>query len=107
MVRVFLFLQKLRGSDGVIGAQTLALLPYDQYLHKFADYFQQGDMESNGKSVTKSGKRVDYQTGVCRGPRLGDNNQLIDIANHLGRGGHQRTAFILPARPSRHETHPS
>ncbi|KAJ3501382.1 hypothetical protein NLJ89_g9363 [Agrocybe chaxingu] len=46
------------------GAQTLALLPYDQYLHKFADYFQQGDMESNGKSVTKNGQRVNYQTGV-------------------------------------------
>lgn len=50
------------------GAQTQLLLPYDQYLHKFADYFQQGDMESNGKFVTKGGQRVDYQTGVrfCR-----------------------------------------
>ena len=47
------------------GAQTHVLLPYDQYLHKFADYFQQGDMESNGKYVTKSGQRVNYQTGVC------------------------------------------
>ena len=47
------------------GAQTHALLPYDQYLHKFADYFQQGDMESNGKSITKGGQRVTYQTGVC------------------------------------------
>lgn len=46
------------------GAQTQALLPYDQYLHKFADYFQQGDMESNGKTVTKDGSRVDYETGV-------------------------------------------
>lgn len=46
------------------GAQTQALLPYDQYLHKFADYFQQGDMESNGKSITKDGSRVNYQTGV-------------------------------------------
>jgi glucose-6-phosphate isomerase len=46
------------------GSQTHALLPYDQYLHKFADYFQQGDMESNGKFVTKGGQRVDYQTGV-------------------------------------------
>ncbi|KAJ7880765.1 Phosphoglucose isomerase-domain-containing protein [Mycena olivaceomarginata] len=45
------------------GAQTHALLPYDQYLHKFADYFQQGDMESNGKTITKGGQRVDYQTG--------------------------------------------
>lgn len=47
------------------GAQTHALLPYDQYLHKFADYFQQGDMESNGKFITKEGQRVNYQTGVC------------------------------------------
>jgi len=47
-----------------LGAQTQALLPYDQYLHKFADYFQQGDMESNGKSVTKAGDVVSYQTGV-------------------------------------------
>jgi glucose-6-phosphate isomerase len=47
------------------GSQTHALLPYDQYLHKFADYFQQGDMESNGKFVTKGGQRVNYQTGVC------------------------------------------
>jgi glucose-6-phosphate isomerase len=48
-------------------AQTHALLPYDQYMHKFADYFQQGDMESNGKSVTKSGDKVDYETGVSVG----------------------------------------
>jgi glucose-6-phosphate isomerase len=48
------------------GSQTHVLLPYDQYLHKFADYFQQGDMESNGKFVTKDGNRVNYQTGVCR-----------------------------------------
>jgi glucose-6-phosphate isomerase len=47
------------------GSQTQLLLPYDQYLHKFADYFQQGDMESNGKSVTKNGEKVNYQTGVC------------------------------------------
>lgn len=46
------------------GAQTQLLLPYDQYMHKFADYFQQGDMESNGKFVTKGGQRVTYQTGV-------------------------------------------
>ena len=64
-------------------------------------------MESNGKSVTKNGKRVDYQTGVRHGRRLGDNNELTGIAHHLGRSGHQWTAFILPARASRHETHPS
>lgn len=44
------------------GAQTHAILPYDQYLHRFAAYFQQGDMESNGKRVTKSGATVDDTT---------------------------------------------
>jgi glucose-6-phosphate isomerase len=70
------------------GSETHALLPYDQYLHRwaeehlprtycsliqnridnflfrFAAYFQQGDMESNGKFVTRSGSRVDYSTGL-------------------------------------------
>ncbi|KOX67919.1 Glucose-6-phosphate isomerase [Melipona quadrifasciata] len=44
-------------------AETHALLPYDQYLHRFAAYFQQGDMESNGKYVTRAGKTVNYGTG--------------------------------------------
>ncbi|KAF8960412.1 glucose-6-phosphate isomerase [Flammula alnicola] len=57
------------------GSQTLALLPYDQYLHKFADYFQQGDMESNGKSVTKGGQRVNYQTGPIIWGASGTNGQ--------------------------------
>ncbi|CEL61787.1 glucose-6-phosphate isomerase [Rhizoctonia solani AG-1 IB] len=57
------------------GAQTHALLPYDQYLYKFADYFQQGDMESNGKFVTKDGKRVDYQTGPIIWGAAGTNGQ--------------------------------
>lgn len=45
------------------GAETTALLPYDQYLHRFAAYFQQGDMESNGKGVAKNGQRVNFNTG--------------------------------------------
>jgi len=57
------------------GAQTNALLPYDQYLHKFADYFQQGDMESNGKFVTKDGRRVSYQTGPIIWGQAGTNGQ--------------------------------
>jgi glucose-6-phosphate isomerase len=57
------------------GAQTHALLPYDQYLHKFADYFQQGDMESNGKFITKAGQRVDYQTGPIIWGAAGTNGQ--------------------------------
>ena len=42
----------------------MAILPYDQYMHRFAAYFQQGDMESNGKYITRDGERVDYQTGA-------------------------------------------
>ncbi|GAA5971625.1 hypothetical protein JCM8115_005884 [Rhodotorula mucilaginosa] len=57
------------------GAQTHALLPYDQYMHKFADYFQQGDMESNGKFVTKDGRRVTYQTGPIIWGQSGTNGQ--------------------------------
>jgi len=57
------------------GSQTQLLLPYDQYLHKFADYFQQGDMESNGKSVTKNGEKVNYQTGPIIWGAAGTNGQ--------------------------------
>uniref|UniRef100_A0AAG5DNF5 Glucose-6-phosphate isomerase n=1 Tax=Anopheles atroparvus TaxID=41427 RepID=A0AAG5DNF5_ANOAO len=57
------------------GAETHALLPYDQYLHRFAAYFQQGDMESNGKGVTKSGERVDFATGPIVWGEPGTNGQ--------------------------------
>ena len=50
-------------SNSFFGAESLAILPYDQYMHRFAAYFQQGDMESNGKYVDKSSVKVDYQTG--------------------------------------------
>ncbi|WFD19157.1 glucose-6-phosphate isomerase [Malassezia caprae] len=56
-------------------ASTHALLPYDQYLCKFADYFQQGDMESNGKFVTKAGEPVSYQTGPIIWGQSGTNGQ--------------------------------
>ncbi|HFC12864.1 MAG TPA: glucose-6-phosphate isomerase [Anaerolineae bacterium] len=56
-------------------AQTHAILPYDQYLARFAAYFQQGDMESNGKSVTRNGERVDYQTGPIIWGEPGTNGQ--------------------------------
>lgn len=57
------------------GAETHALLPYDQYLHRFAAYFQQGDMESNGKGVTKAGQRVNYNTGPIVWGEPGTNGQ--------------------------------
>ena len=57
------------------GAQTHAILPYDQYLRSFADYLQQGDMESNGKSVDKAGNAVDYATGPVIWGQPGTNGQ--------------------------------
>jgi glucose-6-phosphate isomerase len=57
------------------GAETHAILPYDQYLHRFAAYFQQGDMESNGKGVDRHGRRVDYATGPVIWGEPGTNGQ--------------------------------
>jgi glucose-6-phosphate isomerase len=57
------------------GAESHAILPYDQYLAHFASYFQQGDMESNGKRVTHAGDVVDYQTGPIIWGQPGTNGQ--------------------------------
>ncbi|MCU0508804.1 MAG: glucose-6-phosphate isomerase [Anaerolineae bacterium] len=57
------------------GAQSHAILPYDQYLMHFASYFQQGDMESNGKGVTRDGEPVAYQTGPIIWGQPGTNGQ--------------------------------
>jgi glucose-6-phosphate isomerase len=57
------------------GTETHALLPYDQYLHRFAAYFQQGDMESNGKYITRDGSRVNYSTGPIVWGEPGTNGQ--------------------------------
>ncbi len=57
------------------GAASQAILPYDQYLHRFAAYFQQGDMESNGKYVDRNGKPVDYATGPIIWGEPGTNGQ--------------------------------
>jgi len=57
------------------GAETHALLPYDQYLHRFAAYFQQGDMESNGKYVTRAGDKVNHSTGPIVWGEPGTNGQ--------------------------------
>ncbi|HCN83873.1 MAG TPA: glucose-6-phosphate isomerase [Sphingobacteriaceae bacterium] len=61
--------------NNFFGAETQAILPYDQYLHRFSAYFQQGDMESNGKSVNRSGNPVDYQTGPIIWGEPGTNGQ--------------------------------
>lgn len=72
------------------GAETHALLPYDQYMHRFAAYFQQADMESNGKYITRfyqgekiiyilskirNGKKVEYKTGPIVWGEPGTNGQ--------------------------------
>lgn len=56
-------------------AETQAILPYDQYMHRFAAYFQQGDMESNGKHVDRNGKEVSYETGPVIWGEPGTNGQ--------------------------------
>jgi glucose-6-phosphate isomerase len=56
-------------------AETEAILPYDQYMHRFAAYFQQGDMESNGKSTDRNGKALEYQTGPIIWGEPGTNGQ--------------------------------
>ena len=61
--------------NNFFGAQTEVILPYDQYMHRFAAYFQQGNMESNGKSVDRSGRKVAYQTGPIIWGEPGTNGQ--------------------------------
>jgi hypothetical protein len=63
-------------NTNFLGAQTEAILPYDQYLHRFAAYFQQGNMESNGKYVDRNGDIIrDYQTGPIIWGEPGTNGQ--------------------------------
>ncbi len=57
------------------GAETQAIFPYDQYLHRFPAYLQQADMESNGKSVDRSGEKIAYQTGPILWGEPGTNGQ--------------------------------
>ncbi|MCU4165275.1 glucose-6-phosphate isomerase [Carboxylicivirga caseinilyticus] len=57
------------------GAETEAILPYDQYMHRFSAYFQQGNMESNGKYVDRNGEKVTYQTGPILWGEPGTNGQ--------------------------------
>uniref|UniRef100_A0A8C1Z780 Glucose-6-phosphate isomerase n=1 Tax=Cyprinus carpio TaxID=7962 RepID=A0A8C1Z780_CYPCA len=59
----------------VFQVETHWLLPYDQYMHRFAAYFQQGDMESNGKYITTEGNRLNYHTGPIVWEEPGTNGQ--------------------------------
>ena len=61
--------------NNFFGAESQAILPYDQYMHRFAAYFQQGDMESNGKSTDRNGAEIDYQTGPIIWGEPGTNGQ--------------------------------
>ncbi len=62
-------------NTNFLGAENEAILPYEQYLHRFPAYLQQANMESNGKSVTKQGERVDYTTGPIIWGEPGTNGQ--------------------------------
>jgi glucose-6-phosphate isomerase len=75
-------------NTNFLGAASEAILPYDQYLHRFAAYFQQGNMESNGKYVTRTGEKVTYTTGPIIWGEPGTNGQhafyqLIHQGTHL------------------------
>ena len=72
------------------GAQTVGVMPYEQYLKRFPAYLQQLTMESNGKHVTLGGR-----------PRGLRHRRRV-----LGRAGHQRAAQLLPAHPSGHHADP-
>ena len=72
------------------GAQTVAVLPYEQYLKRFPAYLQQLTMESNGKHVKLNGTEVTYQTGPI----------------YWGEPGNQWPALVLPADPSGHTADP-
>lgn len=61
--------------NNFFNADSHAILPYDQYMHRFPAYFQQGDMESNGKRVTRDGEEVDYSTGPIIWGEPGTNGQ--------------------------------
>ena len=61
--------------NNFFGAQTEVILPYDQYMHRFPAYFQQGNMESNGKSTGRDGERIKYQTGPIIWGEPGTNGQ--------------------------------
>ncbi|SHF04388.1 glucose-6-phosphate isomerase [Mariniphaga anaerophila] len=61
--------------NNFFGAETEAILPYDQYMHRFSAYFQQGNMESNGKYVDRNGEMVEYQTGPIIWGEPGTNGQ--------------------------------
>ena len=76
--------------NNFFGAQTVAVLPYEQYLKRFPAYLQQLTMESNGKHVTLDGR----------------SRRLRDRPDLLGRAGHQRPALLLPADPPGHPADP-
>jgi glucose-6-phosphate isomerase len=61
--------------NNFFGTPTEVILPYDQYMHRFPAYFQQGNMESNGKSADRKGEKVDYQTGPVIWGEPGTNGQ--------------------------------
>jgi glucose-6-phosphate isomerase len=61
--------------NNFMGTDSYTILPYDQYMHRFSAYFQQADMESNGKTIDREGHRVDYQTGPILWGEPGTNGQ--------------------------------
>jgi len=93
-------------NQNFLGIESLAVLPYDQRLHRFAAYLQQLDMESNGKSVTLAGEPIDYRTGVTLWGEPGSNAQH-SFFQLLHQGNAPVAAdFIAPINASsEHQSH--
>ncbi len=89
-------------NTNFLGATSEAILPYDQYMHRFAAYFQQGNMESNGKYVTRDGQKVNYTTGPIIWGEPGTNGQhAFYQLIHQGRTWSPAISSLRPIRITR------
>ena len=89
--------------NNFFGAETQAILPYDQYMHRFSAYFQQGDMESNGKYRTKEGKQVDYSTGAIIWGEVSDERFVLFVHLDFLLARYEWSTCILSIDSSRYE----
>lgn len=81
-------------------AETQAILPYDQYMRRFAAYLQQGDMESNGKGVDREGNRVDYSTGRSSGENRAPTASTPSISSFTRARNSSLAISSCPSRPT-------
>jgi len=86
--------------NNFFGAQTQAILPYDQYMHRFAAYFQQGDMESNGKHINRDGEPVDVSTGPSSGASRAPMGSMPSISSSIKAPSSFPATLLLLLKPT-------